>query len=113
MAAGLERMDRARVRARHAAASPAIWIVFPARIESLAEIFRCGSEFGLLGICYSNVRPNSSDAALVARFLDQLHLLWLRGCDPYAFHSAVGGIDHFESQAFVFNYFALLGDAAG
>jgi hypothetical protein len=59
------------------------------------------------------VRPNSNGAALIARFLDQLHLLWLGRCDAYALYAAVGGIDYFESQTFVFDNFALLGNAAG
>ena len=45
MAAGFEVGDRASARAAQAAASPAIWSVFPATIERRLKIFRCGNEF--------------------------------------------------------------------
>src|ERR1700704_3731171 len=44
-AAGFEGADFARARAAQAAGSPAIWSVFPVRIERRATIFRCGDEF--------------------------------------------------------------------
>ena len=47
MTAGVECTDRSRIRAAHAAASPAICTVFPAGMESRLKIFRCGIEFGV------------------------------------------------------------------
>src|SRR5258707_4714360 len=43
MAADFDWVDRVRASAAQAAASPAIWIVFPARIERRRKIFRWGS----------------------------------------------------------------------
>src|ERR1035441_5225970 len=44
---------------------------------------------------------------------DQFHLLGLGGGDAHALDAAIGRIEHFEPQAFVFDDFAFLGNASG
>src|ERR1700723_1792069 len=89
MAVDLEWTDRASTRAMTAAASPAAWMVFPAKIESRAKIWRCENECGLFPVCIR------ASGGILRR------------------PAAVGGIDFFESQAFVFDHFAFLWDASG
>ena len=45
--------------------------------------------------------------------LNQLHLLGRDCRDAHPFHSAIGGVEDFELQAFVFDDFAFLGNASG
>ena len=59
MAAGFEGVDFARARAAQAAASPAIWSVFPAVIERRPKIFRLGRKFDVF-IFAADCRVNNS-----------------------------------------------------
>src|ERR1019366_5618737 len=45
--------------------------------------------------------------------LNQLHLLGLGGGDAHALDAAIGRIEDFEPQAFVFDDFAFLGNSSG
>jgi hypothetical protein len=45
--------------------------------------------------------------------LDQFHLLGGGGGDADSFYSSIGGVEDFELQAFIFDYFPSLGNAPG
>jgi len=93
-AVGFECMDRTACSKKVAAASPAIWMVFPATMESRLNTFRCGVEL---------LRITS----------DQFHLLGLGGRDADALDAAVGRVQDFELQTLVFDDFAFLRNPAG